>query len=111
MLASMVSFAPQMFARQVAIFRGIYLEIEQSIGAWNREIDQIREKNTVEFPMSTSKGPLERVLDARRRLQAHDCARASSCELPARASRLRIWAGPPMRLCKMQGSVSISGRS
>jgi hypothetical protein len=55
MLASMVSFAPQMFARQVAIFRGIYLEIEQSIGAWNREIDQIRAHVTREFPMNVSK--------------------------------------------------------
>jgi hypothetical protein len=28
----MVALASQMFARQVAIFRGEYLEIEQSIG-------------------------------------------------------------------------------
>ena len=51
----MVRRAPQRFARAVAIFGGEYLEIELSIGEWNREIDQIREAKTTEFPTRTVK--------------------------------------------------------
>jgi hypothetical protein len=61
MFASMVRRAPQMFARVVAIFGGEYLEIEQSISEWNREIDQIREAKTTEFPTRTVKHAKRRV--------------------------------------------------
>jgi hypothetical protein len=47
-----------MFARKVAIFGGEYLEIEQSIGEWNREIDQIRAKVHREFPKRRLNGIL-----------------------------------------------------
>jgi hypothetical protein len=54
MFASMVSFAPQMFARQVAIFRGEYLEIEQSIGEQNHEIDLFCVIGCRELPTSVA---------------------------------------------------------
>ena len=57
----MVRRAPQRFARAVAIFGGEYLGIEQSIGEWNREIDQIREAKTTEFPTRTVKQAKRRV--------------------------------------------------
>ena len=73
MFASMVRRAPQRFARAVAIFGGEYLEIEQSIGEWNREIDQIIEKVHREFPIETFKPGLSRVLHAGRRFPpSHD---------------------------------------
>jgi hypothetical protein len=78
----MVRRAPQRFARAVAIFGGEYLEIEQSIGEWNREIDQIREAKTTEFPTRTVKQAKRRVFGVLgreesvywRAAQGDDCA-------------------------------------
>lgn len=54
MFAWMVRRAPGMFARAVAIFRDIYLEIEQSIGKQNREIDLFCVMVCRELPMSVA---------------------------------------------------------
>jgi hypothetical protein len=81
MFAQVVRRAPQMFAREVAIFRDKYREIGHLMGECNREIDQIRAMVRRELPKRAVKQGIDtlksvllahfwRVLRARKRFLA-----------------------------------------